>query len=119
MKEFENLGVELQLGSEWRCLKFRADGTQGNEIGTKRTTIKPAGLNHKKPKPAVHVVYLVGTYISLYIEIGDISFLPLVSTTITWKKEINHGIKQPTNLLVSPFRGNITTRFSFIARLVR
>ena len=63
-------------------------------------------------------------YCSLYIKIGDTYpfslslslFLSFAMITITRKKEINRGIKQPTNSFMSCFRDYITPGFSLSCR---
>ena len=45
------------------------DEMGGNKIDTEKAKTKPDRLNHKKTKPAAHVIY-----ISLYIEIGGVFF---------------------------------------------
>ena len=89
---------------------FGADETWANETDSERTTTKAAGLNHKKKKKkkkpkktktAASVTYLVGAYLPLYIEIGDISFHSL--SFLLWlvsPERKNKPLYQATNKLV-------------------
>ena len=110
--EFENLSVELQLASEMSTESSERMKCRTKKIDTERTIMKLACAHPLSNE----------WYISLYIDIGEISFshyLSLVATTITGKKERNCGIKQPTNSFVSYFKGNVMPGVSFIATSVR